>query len=139
MSQWPGIGERIKATLVKKGYFKNGRPDISGFALDHRWVPATIYRWCNSDVLPERENLLKLAEQLGVSAQWLLFGGEPPPSPAKKRRPVPISGGSGAAAPLPVGAQVTEMSLIRRNGWAQSLRNWMATLGTPLAPRMVFA
>lgn len=128
MSKWPGMGDRIRERMFRLGYQKDGRADITRFCLENRFLPSNVYRWVNSSVLPDRENLIRLAEYLQVSPAWILFGDEggPPPPPGEKKRrrqPHPISGGSGEA-PTPCVVQVVETFVAYRTlalRWARAL------------------
>jgi transcriptional regulator with XRE-family HTH domain len=87
MSQWPGLGDRIKQRLVELGYQQtNGKPDILGFSLKHSYIAMYLYKWANAGVMPSRENIERLARDLNVSAPWLLFGGEVDKAPAHPRK-----------------------------------------------------
>lgn len=106
MAQYEGIGERIRQCLVRIGYEKNGRADILRFSMEHRFLTSNVYRWINADVLPERENLFKLAEIFQVKPSWLVFGDEDSHhggSRAKRGKPTPVSGGSGGHQALAAG------------------------------------
>lgn len=98
MAKWPGIGKRIRERFHALGYVKDdGRADVIRFALDHRYVHTYVYKWLD-DTTPSRDNLYRLARDLGVSPAWLLFGDAPVHPPKHPRRPVAISG---ASAPAP--------------------------------------
>ena len=101
MAQWPDVGERIKQRLLAVGYVKNGRPDVMRFCIEQRFFPQYAYKWINAGVLPERDNLLRLAACLDVSPAWLLFGDEVTPKP---RQPSPARGGLTQQTPLAVPA-----------------------------------
>lgn len=129
MAQWAGLGERIRERLLALGYEKHGRADILRFCLEHRLVAANVYRWVNANVMPERDNVLHLAELLKVSPAWLLFGDEAEVAQKTGDRPkrrVPISGGSDHPAPLPGGDHDNALSLIGR---------WLRDLARPMLPR----
>jgi transcriptional regulator with XRE-family HTH domain len=98
MAKWPGLPERLRAAFEQAGYWKNGRPDVLGFSLQHRFLAGYTYKWLGGYAVPDRDNLLRLADALNVSPAWLLFGDEtPPPKGKKSRRPMyPIAGGSDA-------------------------------------------
>ena len=98
MAKWPGLPERLRIAFERAGYWKNGRPDVLGFSLGHRFLAGYTYKWIGGTAVPDRENLLRLADALGVSPAWLLFGDdEPRPKGGKKKRALhPIAGGSGA-------------------------------------------
>ena len=116
MAKWPGVGERIRQRLIAVGYEKNGRPDILRFCMEKKFFPTYAYKWANASVLPERENLLRLAECLGVSPSWLLFG-EPPQvatPPLKRKAPTKSSGRRGRGEILrKVGHKMVARALLR--------------------------
>lgn len=66
--QWPGLGERINQRIRELG-FKNA----AQFADAKGWRITYIYKWAGGTT-PDRENLEKLAKDLGVHPAWLLFG-----------------------------------------------------------------
>lgn len=98
--------ERLAQAFRAAGYWPTGRdkPKIYEFAdkFDYMY-PSAIYRWVEGEV-PRGRMLLKLARDLGTTPEYLL-GEEPETPPARQvsgkrpRKPAPISGASGAAAP----------------------------------------
>jgi transcriptional regulator with XRE-family HTH domain len=74
------LPERLKEAFERAGYWKKGRPDVLRFSLDKRFLPQYLYKYLAGDAVPDRENLFRIADWLGVSPAWLLFGDE------KKRR-----------------------------------------------------
>jgi transcriptional regulator with XRE-family HTH domain len=90
MSGWDGFGQRLREAMVEKGVVnRKGDPDVTRFAISHGWIPNYVYRWLADETTPERPNLDKLAEALGVTPWWLLFGDQPgvskAPVPPRKR------------------------------------------------------
>ena len=105
MKRKPGVGNRIRERLQAIGYEKNGRPDVLRFCDERRYNHVYVYQWMK-DAIPQWENLDRLANDLGVSPEWLLFGDviyerNVPAKAAgrRSRKPVPIKGGSGALLP----------------------------------------
>jgi helix-turn-helix protein len=90
--KWPGVGDRIKQAIARK-YWKNGKPDISGFSVDNKFIITYVYKWCNGETTPDRENLFRLGEALDVPPAWLLFGDDAGQSSERggRARPVPTS------------------------------------------------
>ena len=78
MNGFPGVGIRIQARLKALGYSKNGRPDILRFCQERAYRPQYLYAWLRGR-LPAWENLVRLARDLDVSPEWVMFGtGEGP-------------------------------------------------------------
>jgi len=73
MNRFPGVGARIQARLKALGFSKKGRPDILRFCQERGYRPQYVYAWLR-DRLPVYENLVRLARDLGVSPEWLMFG-----------------------------------------------------------------
>lgn len=96
--KWPGLPDRLREAFRQAGYWKQERPDVLGFSLEHRFLAGYIYKYVAGSAVPDRENLIRLAESLGVTPAWLLFGDDDPkPKGGKpKRRLHPIAGGSDA-------------------------------------------
>ena len=117
--EWPGLGERIRQRIRELGMVTpSGKADIATFTTTHGYVITGFYKWL-TNTTPERETLLRLARDLEVSPAWLLFGDQPggptpPPGKRRRRKPVPISGGSDGPDPLGVAQLVDNVSLIRR-------------------------
>src|SRR3972149_3450170 len=76
MSRFPGIGTRIRARLRVLGYWKKGRPDVLRFCQEREHRPQYLYAWLR-DRLPTYENLVRLARDLDVSPEWVMFGAGP--------------------------------------------------------------
>ena len=127
MAKWPGLPERLRLAFERAGYWKNGRPDVLGFSLGHRFLAGYTYKWIGGTAVPDRENLLRLADALKVSPAWLLFGDE---KPKTKRRAVhPVAGGSGDLNHDPEGDSGNGLPLIRHwlhcwLGLAPTSRRW---------------
>lgn len=82
-----GFGERLKTRLQALGYWKNHRPDAARFALERGYRPQYIYAWLR-DRVPDYENLIRLAQDLKVTAEWLKFGEQRAEVAASLSRPV---------------------------------------------------
>src|SRR3972149_7212121 len=76
MSRFPGIGTRIRARLRVLGYWKKGRPDVLRFCQEREHRPRYRYAWLRAR-LPTYENLVRLARDLDVSPEWVMFGAGP--------------------------------------------------------------
>src|SRR3990170_1810454 len=73
MSDFAGLGERIRTRLELLGYWKNERPDVLRFCEERRYRPQYVYAWLK-DRVPTRANLSRLAHDLGVPMAWIMFG-----------------------------------------------------------------
>lgn len=120
MAKTPEIGERIALRMEALGYWKAGRPDVGRFCEDHGFVTSYLYRWLAGET-PRGMRLFRLAAALAVAPEWLLTG----TGPTKRRRLLPISGGSDQTQPLPVAQVGVRMRLIGESlsGW-WSRRAW---------------
>lgn len=111
MARWPGLGERIKERLLGLGFVVGDKPDIMRFCDERRYRHGYFFKWANYGVTPEPENLERLAVDLGVTPEWLLFG----PVIFDRNRPLAVSparrsgrgrrptlGANGARLPEPV-------------------------------------
>jgi PAS domain S-box-containing protein len=76
MSRFPGIGQRVKARLKALGYWRDGRTEIGRFCEDKGYRPQYLYAWLG-DRIPTYENLVRLARDLGVQPEWIMFGAGP--------------------------------------------------------------
>lgn len=75
MSRWPGLGERIRQRLLDLGYVQgDGKPDIMRFCDERRYRSTYFYKWANYNVTPDASNLERLASDLGVTPELLVFG-----------------------------------------------------------------
>ena len=63
--------------LQSLGYWKDGRPDVSRFCREKGYRRQYVYAWLRGRV-PMAENLIRLAADLGVEPDWLLFGQDAP-------------------------------------------------------------
>src|SRR3989338_2323998 len=94
MNGFPGVCIRIQARLKALGYSKNGRPDILRFCQERAYRPQYLYAWLRGR-LPAWENLVRLARDLDVSPERVMFGtGE---GPGAARRPGGPRRAAGAA------------------------------------------
>ena len=73
MSRFPGVGRRIRQRLRVTGYWKDGRPDITRFCADKGYRPQYLYAWLG-DRVPSYDNLVRLARDLDVATEWVMFG-----------------------------------------------------------------
>lgn len=81
---YENVGERMKERLLALGYVTaEGTPHIARFIREYRYDSRYFYRWANKGATPAGENLERLAQDLGVTRAWLLFGDEGTP---KRRR-----------------------------------------------------
>lgn len=87
-SRWVGLGERITRRLHAMGYWHiaRQRPDLMRFGLEYRYPHIYLYRWVNMEICPDRDNLMRLAKDLGVAPAWLLMGDEGLRKPRKQPR-----------------------------------------------------
>jgi len=67
-AEWPGLQERLRERIAELG-FKNP----SRFADEKRYRVTQLHKWL-STTTPSRATLDRLAQDLGVTAWWLLFG-----------------------------------------------------------------
>jgi len=149
--EWPGFGKRVRQRLRELGYVRpDGSEDISAFTVKKGYIVTLFYKYL-THTTPSRENLIRLANDLGVTPAWLLFGEDVQhghgPSRGKAprrqgRRPagslvlallcgagsllgwpgLASRGASAAPQPLPVAQLVEKLSLIRR--WATGASAW---------------
>jgi len=84
MNGFPGVCIRIQARLKALGYSKNGRPDILRFCQERAYRPQYLYAWLRGR-LPAWENLVRLARDLDVSPEWVMFGTGEGPVAARRR------------------------------------------------------
>jgi hypothetical protein len=80
---WPELPGRLRARIAELGYKNPSR-----FADDKRYRVTELHKWL-TNVTPSRATLERLANDLQVTPQWLLFGdvcGAPkaPPRPRKR-------------------------------------------------------
>jgi hypothetical protein len=113
-----GFGDRVREQLRLLGYWKNGRPDINRFCIEHGYIPSYVYRWAKGEV-PRGVALLRFARDLEASPETLL-GLEPAP----RRYIHPIAGGSGEAGTRPLAKLAEVLPLIGRwlRAWAPALQ-----------------
>ena len=93
MSGFPGIGQRVKERLKALGYWKDGRPEVGRFSDDRGYRPQYLYAWFR-DRVPGYENLVRLARDLGVPPEWILFGTGPATRPQAPVEPRPGAAGA---------------------------------------------
>jgi hypothetical protein len=74
MSQWAGVGQRIRDLVLQAGFTKDGRPDIMRFCDERRYRHTYFYRWVKDEATPDKPNLERLALDLGCTPEYLLFG-----------------------------------------------------------------
>lgn len=108
MNQWAGVGQRIRELLLQAGFAKDGKPDIMRFCDERRYRHTYVFRWAKDESTPDKANLERLASDLGVTPEYLLFGpviyerNVKPLAPMNGRRVRPTIGGPAASRPLPV-------------------------------------
>ena len=73
MNRFPGVGRRIRERLKAGSYWKDGRPEIARFCADKGYRPQYLYAWLG-DRVPSYENLGRLARDLDVPPEWIMFG-----------------------------------------------------------------
>src|SRR5438132_1454992 len=73
MSRFPGVGQRLRQRLKAFGYWKNGRPEVSRFCSERDYRPQYLYAWLG-DRIPTYDNLARLARDLEVPPEWVMFG-----------------------------------------------------------------
>ncbi len=73
MNRFPGVGRRIRERLKATDYWKDGRPEIARFCSDKGYRPQYLYAWLG-DRVPSYENLGRLAQDLDVPPEWIMFG-----------------------------------------------------------------
>ncbi len=66
---WPGMGERIYQRLQELGY-----KSVEDFTQKRGYGLGLFYKWIRGEVAPRRSNVIRLASDLDVSLQWLMFG-----------------------------------------------------------------
>lgn len=72
----PATGERIATRMAECGYRKpDGKPDVSRFCREKGYLSQYVYEWIRGR-RPNGDNLRRLANDLQVSAVWLLLGDE---------------------------------------------------------------
>ena len=71
----PGFGDRLRECFLQAGYWKENRPDVYRFCLERRYSSQRMYAWLRGRTPPHHE-LIRLAEDFGVSLAWLLLGEE---------------------------------------------------------------
>src|SRR5438132_2420523 len=76
MSRFPGVGQRLRQRLKAFGYWKNGRPEVSRFCSERDYRPQYLYAWLG-DRIPTYDNLARLARDLEVPPEWIMFGTGP--------------------------------------------------------------
>ena len=92
MAAYTGVGTRIRERMVKLGYVRaDGEPDVQRFSWDFRYDRTLIYAWLAGKATPFKD-LIRLAQDLQISVEWLLTGQER----------VPVGSGLLHTAPLPV-------------------------------------
>jgi len=79
--------------MLREGWWKNGKPDVSGFALKHAYITSYLYRWLKGDRVPDLEYTVKLAHDLKADLMWLICG--------HPTAVTLVTGGGTAAAPVP--------------------------------------
>ncbi len=104
MNRFPGMGRRIRQRLKVTGYWKSGRPDIARFCVDKSYRPQYLYAWLG-DRVPSYENLVRLARDLNVPPEWVMFG-----TGATERSPRPEGGEGSKASPR---AQIIDFTRLR--------------------------
>jgi hypothetical protein len=66
-------GERVRERFRILGYWKDGKPDVSRFAVERGYIPSYLYRWLAGET-PRGESLFRFAADLKVEPQWLVTG-----------------------------------------------------------------
>ena len=100
MTRFIGIGDRIRERLNALGYWKKGRPDVAKFCEEKRSRPQYVYAWLK-DRVPGPENLNRLAQDLGVSGPWIMFGDQVGPLVAEGAVRMVAEANARSAAPVP--------------------------------------
>lgn len=81
-----GVGERIRARLIAKGYQQpNGKPDVRRFCRERAYDTTLFYFWLRDLNTPMKDRA-RLAADLGISEVELLHGAVPKAQPGKARR-----------------------------------------------------
>src|SRR2546425_5143881 len=80
MSRFPGVGQRVRQRLRALGYWKDGRPDVGRFCSERDYRPQYLYAWLG-DRIPTYDNLARLARDLEVPPEWVMFGTGSPTRP----------------------------------------------------------
>jgi hypothetical protein len=87
MPLFEGVGERIRALMIARGYVRpDGKPDVRRFCLEKSYDKTLFYYWLRDRSSPMKD-VDRLAADLGVT-KWQLYSGE---GPGPKH---PIGGGS---------------------------------------------
>lgn len=74
MPLFAGVGPRIAERLIALGYVRlDGKPDVRRFCLEKRYDKTLVYYWLADRSTPMKDRE-RLARDLGVNSQWLLFG-----------------------------------------------------------------
>jgi hypothetical protein len=83
-----GFSERLQHALRNADYAPDSPTQLAReFNLRYAGNQVTVdaaRQWLVGDAIPAQEKLRALANWLGVSAQWLRFGGDGPPSRAER-------------------------------------------------------
>jgi hypothetical protein len=122
-SKWPGLPERLRAAMQRAGYWKGDRPHVTRFSLEHRFLAAYTYKWLSGDAVPDRDNLLRVADALKISPAWLLFGedataGATPAGGAGPESPLPAADRAEAPAMKPASLGARLIDRIKAMGYA---------------------
>jgi hypothetical protein len=117
-----GFGDRVRAQLRLLGYWKNGKPDINRFSVEHGYIPSYVYRWAKGEV-PRGVALLRFARDLHASPESLL--GLEPALTRRQHVHHPIAGGSGEAGTVSV------VELAEKITPYLTFRDWLATWWAP--------
>ena len=76
MITYTGVGERIRERMLAMGFVRaDGQPDVQRFCWDFRYDRTLVYAWLADKATPFKD-LVRLAQNLGVSVEWLLTGNE---------------------------------------------------------------
>lgn len=93
MGRWPELAKRIRQRIGELGYKNPAQfADAKGYRITY------VYKWAGG-VTPDRTTLERLARDLCVTPEWLLFGDVV--YDRNRRRPK-LSGGSGQDGTPPV-------------------------------------
>jgi PAS domain S-box-containing protein len=73
MGQIQGVAGRIRLRLRQLGYWKHDRPDVRRFCEERGYTTQYLYGWLRGRT-PSFGYVTRLAEDLGVTVEWLALG-----------------------------------------------------------------
>jgi PAS domain S-box-containing protein len=74
MTRIEGLAERIAERMQALGYWKRDRPDVRRFCEARGYTPQYVYGWLRGR-MPTLPYLNRLADDFGVTVEWLALGG----------------------------------------------------------------